>query len=245
MLISSLCPGHVRSASQLTGDEKSDKPWAKMNTIVANMLLNMSSGSRFEGSLNVDLNELTMNLVPFPSMHFLTSSLTPLYELADVRVPPRRLDQMFSDAFQPDFQLMRCQPRHGVFSACALMLRGKVSVSDARRNVDRIKPQLKFARWNEEGWKIGLCDTPSSNAERSLLCLGNNTSIRQSFLQVQSRFDKLYRKRAFKHHFTNEGMDEARFGLAIEGVVDICQRYQELEAEYDRHPSPEPRLQVV
>lgn len=33
---------------------------------------------RFEGSLNVDLNEITMNLVPFPRMHYLVSSLSPL-----------------------------------------------------------------------------------------------------------------------------------------------------------------------
>jgi hypothetical protein len=32
---------------------------------------------RFEGSLNVDLNEITMNLVPFPRMHYLISSLSP------------------------------------------------------------------------------------------------------------------------------------------------------------------------
>ncbi len=39
---------------------------------------------RFEGSLNVDLNEITMNLVPFPRMHFLLPSVSPLYMLADV-----------------------------------------------------------------------------------------------------------------------------------------------------------------
>lgn len=61
-----------------------------MNNIVANMLLHMTSSSRFDGSLNVDVNEITMNLVPFPRMHFLVSSLTPLYALADVHIPPRR-----------------------------------------------------------------------------------------------------------------------------------------------------------
>ena len=44
---------------------------------------------RFEGVLNVDLNEITMNLVPFPRLHFLVSSLAPLYSLADVKLQPR------------------------------------------------------------------------------------------------------------------------------------------------------------
>ena len=38
---------------------------------------------RFEGVLNVDLNEITMNLVPYPDLHFLISSIAPLYSLAD------------------------------------------------------------------------------------------------------------------------------------------------------------------
>lgn len=48
------------------------------------------SSARFEGSLNMDLNEIAMNLVPFPRLHYLVSSLTPLYMLADVNVPTRR-----------------------------------------------------------------------------------------------------------------------------------------------------------
>lgn len=38
----------------------------------------------------MDLNEIAMNLVPFPRLHYLVSSLTPLYMLADVNVPTRR-----------------------------------------------------------------------------------------------------------------------------------------------------------
>jgi len=49
------------------------------------------SSARFEGSLNVDLNEITMNLVPFPRMHYLVSSQAPLYSLADIKIPARRL----------------------------------------------------------------------------------------------------------------------------------------------------------
>lgn len=52
------------------------------------------SSARFEGSLNMDLNEISMNLVPFPRLHYLVSSLTPLYTLADVNVPSRRYEKI-------------------------------------------------------------------------------------------------------------------------------------------------------
>ncbi|XP_067273521.1 tubulin epsilon chain isoform X2 [Pseudorasbora parva] len=73
------------------GVVKVEKPFDAMNNIVANLLLNITSSARFEGSLNMDLNEIAMNLVPFPRLHYLVPSLTPLYTLADVNVPPRRL----------------------------------------------------------------------------------------------------------------------------------------------------------
>ena len=77
-----------RSAVTETGKVK--HPFDKMNNIVAHMLLHLTASSRFEGSLNVDINEITMNLVPFPSMHYLCAGLSPLYALADVSFPPRR-----------------------------------------------------------------------------------------------------------------------------------------------------------
>lgn len=116
------------------------KPFDAMNNIVANLLLSLTSSARFEGSLNMDLNEISMNLVPFPQLHYLVSSLTPLYTLADVNIPPRRLDQMFSDAFSKGHQLLQADPRHGLYLACALIVRGEVQISDLRRNIERLKP---------------------------------------------------------------------------------------------------------
>ncbi|KAE8602667.1 hypothetical protein XENTR_v10014076 [Xenopus tropicalis] len=135
--------GNVKSNSLLTsnkgGIKENEKPFDAMNNIVANLLLNLTSSARFEGSLNMDLNEISMNLVPFPQLHYLTSSLTPLYTLADVNVPTRRLDQMFSDAFSKDHQLIRADPKHSLYLACALMVRGNVQISDLRRNIERFE----------------------------------------------------------------------------------------------------------
>lgn len=54
-------------------------------------------------------------------------------------IPPvhSRLDQMFSDAFGKDHQLIRADPKHSLYLACALMVRGNVQVSDVRRNIER------------------------------------------------------------------------------------------------------------
>ncbi|EAW61465.1 hCG2042166 [Homo sapiens] len=125
------------------GFKKQNKPFVAVNNIVAN-LLNLTSSARFEGSLNKDHNEISMNLVPFPQLHYLVSSLTPLYTLADVNIPTKRLDQMFSNAFSKDHQLLQADPKHSLYLTCVLMVRGNVQILHLCRNIERLKPSLQF-----------------------------------------------------------------------------------------------------
>ena len=53
-----------------------------------------------------------------------------------------RLDQMFSDAFSREHQLIKADPKNSLYLACALMLRGRVEVSDIRRNIDKLGRML-------------------------------------------------------------------------------------------------------
>ena len=135
-----------------------------MNNIVAHMLANLTASVRFEGALNVDLTDLTSSLVPFPKMQFLVPSLAPLYSLRDVKYRPQRLESIFTEALSPHAQLMRCDPKHSTLLACGFLLRGDVTVSDAQRNLARLRPQLKLPFWNPDGVKVGLCAAPPSAA---------------------------------------------------------------------------------
>ncbi|XP_029318651.1 tubulin epsilon chain isoform X3 [Cottoperca gobio] len=222
-----------------------EKPFDAMNNIVANLLLNITSSARFEGSLNMDLNEIAMNLVPFPRLHYLVPSLTPLYTLA-VNVPTRRLDQMFSDAFGKDHQLIRAEPKHSLYLACALMVRGNVQVSDLRRNIERLKPSLPFVSWNQEGWKTGLCSVPPVGHSHSLLALANNTCVKPTFMELRERFTKLYRKKAHLHHYLQvEGMEQSLFSEAISSLSSLIEEYHQLDATRGRFMPDAPRLSIA
>lgn len=244
--------GDVKPGSAITeGDggitaAKDEKPFDTMNNIVANLMLNMTSSARFEGSLNVDLNEITMNLVPFPRLHYLVSSQSPLYAHADIHLPPRRLDQMFSDAFSKDYQLLKSDPKHSLYLACALMVRGNVEISDVRRNIERLKPNLSFIHWNQEGWKTGLCSVAPVGQQYSLLTLANNTCIHHNFTDLKDRFVKLYKRKAHIHHYTHiDGMEVSDFAESLESLNSIIKEYYDLERQMTNPPPTEPRLQVL
>ncbi|XP_063299578.1 tubulin epsilon chain [Pelobates fuscus] len=228
------------------GVNEGEKPFDAMNNIVANLLLNLTSSARFEGSLNMDLNEISMNLVPFPQLHYLTSSLTPLYTLADVNVPTRRLDQMFSDAFSKDHQLIHADPKHNLYLACALMVRGNVQISDLRRNIERLKPSLQFVSWNQEGWKTGLCSVPPVGHTHSLLALANNTCVKPTFIELRDRFNKLYRKKAHLHHYLQvDGMEQSCFSQALSSLSTLIEEYHQLDATKGMPNQVPPRLNIA
>ncbi|XP_069463953.1 tubulin epsilon chain isoform X1 [Ambystoma mexicanum] len=228
------------------GVKETEKPFDAMNNIVANLLLNLTSSARFEGSLNMDLNEISMNLVPFPQLHYLTSSLTPLYTLSDVNIPPRRLDQMFSDAFSKDHQLIRADPKHSLYLACALMVRGNVQISDLRRNIERLKPSLQFVSWNQEGWKTGLCSVPPVGHTHSLLALANNTCVKPTFVELKERFFKLYKKKAHLHHYLNvDGMEQGCFTEAVSSLSSLIEEYNQLDATRGVFIPDTPRLSIA
>ncbi|XP_048948432.1 tubulin epsilon chain isoform X3 [Canis lupus dingo] len=226
--------------------KRHQKPFDAMNNIVANLLLNLTSSARFEGSLNMDLNEISMNLVPFPQLHYLVSSLTPLYTLADVNIPTRRLDQMFSDAFSKDHQLIRADPKHSLYLACALMVRGNVQVSDLRRNIERLKPSLRFISWNQEGWKTSLCSVPPVGHSHSLLALANNTCVKPTFMELRDRFTRLYKKKAHLHHYLQiEGMEESCFMEAVSSLSRLIEEYNQLDATKCMPVEDLPRLSIA
>lgn len=200
------------------------------------MLLNLTSSSRFDGSLNIDLNEITTNLVPFPRLHYLLTSLSPLYINETTNLKVRGIEQMFSDAFRRENQLLQCDPRAQgrIYLACALLLRGKVQLSDVRRNIEKLRTQLSFVSWNREGWKTGMCAQAAHGQSYSLLSLANNTCIRESFAGIRDRFSMLYKRKAHVHHYTQvDGMGVECFDEAALSLGELMNEYKELE----RHAS--------
>jgi len=74
-----------------------DKPSYKdLNRVTAQVISSLTTSLRFDGSLNVDMREFQTNLVPYPRIHFLTTSYAPLFasEMAFERVSVKILPML-------------------------------------------------------------------------------------------------------------------------------------------------------
>ncbi|CAE7215947.1 Tube1 [Symbiodinium necroappetens] len=163
-----------------------ERPFDRMNSLVAHLLNNLTSSMRFEGSLNLDLNEITMNLVPFPRMHFLLASMSPLYFGKDPRLVSRGFHQMFSDVVTQGHQLMNVDPRGSTYMALAFLVRGSASIADVNRNIGQLRKKLKLLPFNEDAFKIGLCKVAPRGLPYSVLHLGNTCAAHQMFSHTAS-----------------------------------------------------------
>lgn len=93
--------------------------------------------------------------------------------------------------------------------------------------------------WNREGFKLGICSTPPVGLPYSLLALANNCAIADTFDAMLARFDKLYKRKLFVHHY-EEFMDRSNFDAARETVAS-------LSAEYDAagRSAPQPVVRMA
>eukprot|EP00771_Trimastix_marina_P000307 gnl/Trimastix_PCT/1328.p1 GENE.gnl/Trimastix_PCT/1328~~gnl/Trimastix_PCT/1328.p1 ORF type:complete len:462 (-),score=143.83 gnl/Trimastix_PCT/1328:817-2202(-) len=225
-------------AQTLDGDPataKQGKPFDLMNDLAARVLTDLTSGMRFEGALNVDLNEITTNLVPFPSMHFLTAAVSPLIRRRDLAYQSVQLNSMFQDVFRAENQVVKTDPRRHTYLGCGLFVRGpRVEPSDVLRNLGAIQPGLRMVGWNRESFKIGLCRHPPVRLPHSVLCLANNTCIVPPLKRTCARFRTLRRRKAFVWQY--ERVAPGCLGEAHERVQRLMDDYAAVERAVDLPP---------
>ena len=59
----------------------------------------------------------------------------------------------------------------------------------------------------------------------SVTFLGNNTSIQQIMMRISNQFTSMFRRKAFLHWYTGEGMDPLEFTEAESNMNDLVNEY--------------------
>jgi len=221
---------------------KSDKPtYTNLNRIIAQVISSLTASLRFSGSLNVDLNEFQTNLVPYPRIHFMTSSYSPVISAQDVNHEALSTSEITNSAFEPSNMMVKSDPRKGKYISCCLMYRGDVVTKDVTDSIRAIKSKqsVQFVDWCPTSFKCGINQKAPTTVTggdlapvaRSLAMIANSTSIADVFARINQKFDMMYAKRAFVHWYVSEGMEEGEFSEAREDLAALEKDYEELSKD--------------
>jgi len=205
--------------------------YSDLNYLIANAITGTTCSLRFPGQLNCDLRKLAVNLVPFPRLHFYLVGFAPLTapDVKTYRV--LTVPELTSQAFDAKNMMCAADPRHGRYLTCAMMFRGKVSsevVADEMTEVTN-KHSAYFVEWIPNNIKSSICNIPPQGLDMSAVFIGNSTAIQEAFKRVVDQFTLMFRRKAFLHWYTGEGMDEMEFTEAESNLNDLISEYQQYQ----------------
>merc|ERR1711977_684612 len=132
--------------------------YTNLNRLIAQVISSLTASLRFEGALNVDINEFQVNLVPYPRIHFLLCSYAPIVTPERAIHEKMSVSELTTSVFQPNTMMAKCDPRHGKYMAVCMMYRGDVVPKDVNASVATIKTKrtIQFVDWCPTGFKCGI-----------------------------------------------------------------------------------------
>jgi tubulin alpha len=219
-----------------------ERPYYKhLNRLIAQVVSSITASLRFDGSLNVDLNEFQTNLVPYPRIHFPLVTYAPIICKAKAGHEKFSVADITNRCFETTNQMVKCDPRKGKYMACCLLYRGDVQAKEVSGaiNAIKMKKSIQFVDWCPTGFKIGINYQPPtvipesdmSKVSRAVCMLSNTTAIVEAWSRLNHKFDLMFAKRAFVHWYVGEGMEEGEFAEARDDLASLEKDYCEVAAE--------------
>ena len=77
--------------------------------------------------------------------------------------------------------------------------------------------------------QVAVCDVPPRGLPMAATFIGNSTAIQEIFKRIAEQFTAMFRRKAFLHWYTGEGMDEMEFTEAESNMNDLISEYQQYQ----------------
>ncbi|CAF3511262.1 unnamed protein product [Rotaria sordida] len=205
--------------------------YGDLNHLVSATMSGVTTCLRFPGQLNADLRKLAVNMVPFPRLHFFMPGFAPLTSRGSQQYRALTVPELTQQMFDAKNMMAACDPRHGRYLTVAAMFRGRMSMKEVDEQMLNVqnKNSSYFVEWIPNNVKTAVCDIPPRGLKMSATFIGNSTAIQELFKRISEQFTAMFRRKAFLHWYTGEGMDEMEFTEAESNMNDLVSEYQQYQ----------------
>ncbi|XP_057983728.1 tubulin beta-2 chain isoform X1 [Malania oleifera] len=202
-----------------------------LNHLISATMSGVTCCLRFPGQLNSDLRKLAVNLIPFPRLHFFMVGFAPLTSRGSQQYRNLTVPELTQQMWDSKNMMCAADPRHGRYLTASAMFRGKMSTKEVDEQMLNVqnKNSSYFVEWIPNNVKSTVCDIPPTGLKMASTFIGNSTSIQEMFRRVSEQFTAMFRRKAFLHWYTGEGMDEMEFTEAESNMNDLVSEYQQYQ----------------
>jgi tubulin beta len=205
--------------------------YGDLNHLVSSVMSGITCCLRFPGQLNSDLRKLCVNLVPFPRLHFFLVGYAPLTARNAAAFRALTVQELTQQMFDAKNMMAASDPRHGRYLTASACFRGRMSTKEVDNQMlaMQTKNSSYFVEWIPNNIKSSICDIPPKGQKMSVTFIGNSTAIQELFRRVNVQFTAMFKRKAFLHWYTGEGMDEMEFTEAASNMNDLITEYQQYQ----------------
>ncbi|PIL32549.1 hypothetical protein GSI_05252 [Ganoderma sinense ZZ0214-1] len=205
--------------------------YGDLNHLVSIVMSGITTCLRFPGQLNSDLRKLAVNMVPFPRLHFFMTGFAPLTARGSQQYRAVTVPELTQQMFDAKNMMAASDPRHGRYLTVAAVFRGKVSMKEVEEQMQNVqnKNSAYFVEWIPNNVLTAQCDIAPRGLKMAVTFLGNSTAIQELFKRVSDQFTAMFKRKAFLHWYTQEGMDEMEFTEAESNMQDLVAEYQQYQ----------------
>eukprot|EP01083_Nonionella_stella_P040883 110868_1 len=215
-----------------------------LNRIVSFAMSGITASFRFNGEngLHDNLRKFGMNMVTFPNLKFLLSSVAPLCDMTG-HVRGISIGEVCDQLWSQRNFLANIKPEDGKYIMTAEMYRGTgFCLQEIHPEISNVACKMNddFISWIPNNTKCDLIKETSPDGSKSGTFIANTTALKGVFQRITAQFAKMYKREAFLHWYQGEGMDTLEFDEADTCVRDLVTEYQdkqdavvELDDPYD------------
>jgi len=233
-----------------------DNPaYSNINRLIAKSLGDTLLPIRYSTTSNQgSLNKLATSLVPYPRAHFVKLSLAPLLPVEESDKGTSNVAQITDDLFSTGNALNSYSSETPIDSyiSASINYRGDILPTEAQEACACIKDEkeydapYKFVDYSPDGVTYSITPSFSNRGSKGRgwndlppdwACVNRSASMTANSLgsvgfigPLQKRFNKLWAKRAYIHHFTEVGCSNTEFNESIDNVNALKEDYFEIMA---------------